>query len=291
MKKYNRFLLEGVNIDIDSFMKILKQTKEKDIDLFNKIINKDKEKLFKEIKKSKNQEYLKYAIDNVDDINFKNKLGRNILFDCRTDACVEYLLDVGVDPTVIDNTRKWSLIYVFYKYTNIRNLDLFQKLIRFGVDIKSDNDDLIKAALNNIDDLKFFIKNGLVVNDDLFFEYIRNTPHQTKSELLNTIKVIKYLNISPKKPISMNFSRTKFNKIELIMPHIWHYLDLNRVFSSSYDGSDTYFRNIDYILKLTRSYELYKFLSNLTGDDNFKYKLENVLKKHNKLKMTGKFNL
>jgi len=266
----------------------------------------------KDIMKSKNKDYFNYIISNIDDLNFSiDDNERNLLFECRDVNCANKFLELGVDPLLKDK-KGWNLIYV-YLFTFFDEV-LFQKLIDMGVDIKSQEKEIIDKVELSYEKTIFFEKNGLELKPEYFHIYTY-VDYLTKKERSRYIKLLNYLkdkDILPK----MNVRNLSLDGLLKLKDEKEYKTFLNLL--APYNKKlDVYIRHIlerkhidlakrieyvDYIFDKFPSIEIYNYInkninntkskfSDMKLTDEMKEKLQKILDKYSYLKDIDKFDI
>jgi len=173
VKNYNNFLLENVSLSLDMIIDIIKRLKgNEDKELVNKLVNysdKNGKSVLMSIVQSNNQDLIDYILNFNVDLQHKDKSGKNVLFYCKNMLTFKKFYDKGVDPKAIHKFKEGHKNILHYLSSkNLFNVDIYERLIRDGVDI-NDKDlygySIIAYSVLNKGIVQLLIKNGADISD------------------------------------------------------------------------------------------------------------------------------
>lgn len=186
INNYKTFLLENVSMKLDMVIDIIKSLKgDENKELVNRLINysdKQGKTVLMNIVQTNNQELIDYILKFNIDLQIKDKVGRNVLFYCKNMKTFRTFYDLGVDPTaqMTIRTRKdmhgnsgemltgHKNILHYLSSKNLFNVDVYQKLIRDGINVNEEdvygNTVLVYSILNK-GIVQLLFKNGAKLDE------------------------------------------------------------------------------------------------------------------------------
>lgn len=198
MKKYNKYLLESVNLSNSLIIEILTNLKDKNI-IKKIILNTDKKEksILINVVESNDYDTVKFLLNFDININHIDKAGNNVLFYVKSIKMFKLLYEAGADASIINNAGHTTLLSLARK--SLFNSVLYKKIIdNDNIDITIStkyNESLVSLSLGNLKTLSMLLSYNNKITKKLelnkLYEYIiYKYMWVNKSKLLSALKLL-----------------------------------------------------------------------------------------------------